>query len=127
MVTTLNAAITQVKLLMKIDSQPIAVLTIKSDEVQLLQEQVADLAEQVATLSTSSKGTQPSRSPPCCFHCNQVGHVQHDCHNHKCFNCGRLGHLSKDYWHQGNHNGVPVHGNSVPTSKKPSKEPKSTE
>ena len=52
----------------EIDSEPIAVLTIKPDEVQLLWEQVADLTEQVATLSTSSKGTQPTRSPPHCFH-----------------------------------------------------------
>ena len=35
-VITLNAAITLVKLLIKIDSEPIAVLTIKPDEVQHL-------------------------------------------------------------------------------------------
>ena len=56
-VTTLNAAITQVKLLMTNDSEPAAILTEKPDEVQLLREQVAVLTEQVAALSTSSKGT----------------------------------------------------------------------
>lgn len=113
-VTTLNAAITRAKLLMTIDSEPVAVLTDKPDEVQLLREQVAALTEQVAALSTSSKGTRPSRSRPRCFHCNQVGHVQRDCRNRKCFNCGRLGHLSKDCWHQGNDNGAPVQGNRRP-------------
>ena len=117
-VTTLNAAITRARLLMTIDSNPVAVFTEKPDEkldeVQLLREQVAVLTEQVAALSTSSKGTQPPRSCPRCFHCNQVGHVQCDCCNHKCFNCGRLGHLSKDCWHQGNNNGVPVQGNRRP-------------
>ena len=77
-VTMLNAAITQARLLMTIDSDPVAVLKAKPDEVELLREQVAVLTEQVAALSTSSKGkyTQPPRSRPHCFHCNQVGHVQ---------------------------------------------------
>ena len=113
-VTTLNAAITRAKLLMTIGSEPVAVLTNKPDEMQLLREQVAALTEQVAALSTSPKGTRPSRSPPRCFHCNQVGHVQRNCRNRKCFNCGRLGHLSKDCWHQGNGNGAPVQGNRRP-------------
>ena len=101
------------KSLITTDSELVAVLTNKPDEKQLLREQVV-LTEQVAALSTSSKGTRPSGSPPCCFHCNQVGHVQRDCRNHKCFNYGRLGHLSKDCWHQGNGNGAPVQGNRHP-------------
>ena len=89
--------------------------TQKSDEVKLLIEQVAVLSEQVAVLSTNqSRGVRPSRGRPHCFHCNQVGHLQHDSRNHKCFNCGRLGHLSKDCWHQGNNNGAPVQGNRRP-------------
>ena len=117
-VTTLNAAITRARLLMMIDSDPVAVLTEKPeekpDEIQLLREQVAVLTEQVAALSTTSKGTRPPRSHPRYFHCNQVGHVQRDCRNRKCFNCGKVGHLSKDCWHRGNDNGVPVQGNRRP-------------
>ena len=48
-VTTLNAAIARARLLMMIDSDPVAVLTEKPeekpDEVQLLREQVAVLTE----------------------------------------------------------------------------------
>ena len=80
---------------MTIDLDLIAILTEKPDEIQLLRDQVTVLTEQIAALSISSKGTQPPRSYPCCFHCNQLGHVQSDCHNPKCFNCGRLGHLSR--------------------------------
>ena len=118
-VTTLNALITQARLLMTIDSDAGAVLKEKPHkphEVELLRERVAVLTEQVAALSTSSKGmyTRPPRSHPHYFHCNQVGHVQRDCRNRKRFNCGRLGHLSKDCWHQGNNNGIPVQGNRRP-------------
>ena len=113
-VTTLDAAIMRARLLMTIDSDPVAVLKEKPDEVR---EQVAVVTEQVAALSTSSKGThtRPPKSHPRCFHCNQVGHVQQDCRNRKkCFNCGRLGHLSKDCWHQGNDNGAPVQDSRRP-------------
>ena len=114
-VTTLETAITRAKLLMTIDSDPVATLTEKPDEIQQLQQQVAVLTEQVAVLSTKqSRGAQPPRSRPRCFHCNQVGHLQRDCRNRKCFNCGRLGHLSKDCWHQGNASGAPVQGNRHP-------------
>ena len=94
-VTTLNTPITQTRLLMTIDSDPVAILKEKPDEVELLREQVALLTEQVAALLTSSQGTytRTPRNRLRCYHCNQVGHVQQDCHNCKCFNCGRLRHL----------------------------------
>ena len=90
-VTTLDAAITCAKLLITIDSELVASRIEKPDELLLLREQVAILTEQVA----SCFGHKPVKG---CVHCNQVGHLQHDCCNHKCFNCGILGHLSKDCW-----------------------------
>ena len=121
-VTTLDTAISRARLLMTIDSASVATLTEKPDsfqekpsEVQLLKEQVAVLMDQIAALSThQSRGMRPPRSHLCCFHCNQVGHLQRDCHNRKYLNCGQLGHLSKDCWHQGNTNGVPVQSNRYP-------------
>jgi len=81
-VTTLDAVITRVRLLMTIESDLVATITEKPDELRLRREQVAVLTEQVAVLSTNqSKGMQPPRNPPRCFHCNQVGHLQHNFHN----------------------------------------------
>ena len=121
-VTTLDMAITHAKLLMTINSDTVATLTEKThtiaekpDELQLLREQVVILTEQVAVLSTNQpRGPRPPRSRPRYFHCNQVGHLQRDCCSHKCSKCGRLRHLSKDSWHQGNDNRVPVQGNRCP-------------
>ena len=34
------------------------------------------------TIDSELGATQPPRSSPRCFHCNQVGHLQRNCHNH---------------------------------------------
>ena len=84
-VTTLDKAMTRARLLMTIDSEPVAtiadktpsLLAEKPNETQLLRKQIAVLTEQVATLTT--KVNQLPRSHPRCFNCNQVGHLQRDC------------------------------------------------
>ena len=37
--------------------------------------------------------------PQCC-NCNQVGHLQCNCHRQHCLFCAKLGHLSKYCWYQ---------------------------
>ena len=84
-VTTLDKAMTRARLLMTIDSEPVATIADKNpsplaekpNETQLLREQIAVLTEQVAALTT--KVNQPPRSRPRCFNCNQVGHLQRNC------------------------------------------------
>ena len=101
-VKTLEAAMEHVRLLMAIDSQPVAMLKEKFSEVQLLTEQVALLTEQVATLSTRQQRDEQSESgrQPCCFGCNQFGHVQRNCpYRHqeiRCYACGQSGHIARN-------------------------------
>ena len=82
------------RLLMAIDSQPVAMLEEKPSEVQLLTEQVALLTEQVAALSTRQQRDKQSESrrQPCCFSCSQFGHVQRNCpyrrQEIRCYACG---------------------------------------
>ena len=119
-VDTLDKAMTRARLLMAIDSEPVAAIADnnpslpaeKPNETQLLREQIAILTEKVAALTT--KANQPPRSRPRCFNCNQVGHLQRDCRRQRCYFCGKLGHLSKDCWYQGNDNGASVRGNRRP-------------
>ena len=57
-VKTLEAAITRARLLMAMDSQPVAAIeesTKESSEIQQLRDQVAVLMEQVALLSTRQR------------------------------------------------------------------------
>ena len=112
-VTTLDKAMTRARLLMTIDREPVAaVVNEKPNETQFLREQLAALTEQVAALTT--KASQPPRSRPRCFNCNQIGHLRRDCRRQQCYFCGKLGHLAKDCWYQGNDNGAPVRGNRRP-------------
>ena len=77
-VNMLDKVMTHARLLMTIDHEPVAaVVNEKPNETQLLREQLTALTEQVATLTT--KASQPPRSRPRCFNCNQIGHLQHDC------------------------------------------------
>jgi len=120
-VKTLEAAVTRARLLMTVDSQPVAAIrepTNGPSEVQQLKDQVAALTEQVALLTTHQRGTnQPiARNRPRCFICNQFGHVQRDCpaRNRLCYTCGQPGHLSRNCWYQGNEQGVSAMGNRRP-------------
>ena len=107
-VKTLDAAVTHARLLITIDAEPVAMVEEKSSEVQLLTEQVALLTEQVAALSTRHQGNKQSGSgrQPCCFSCNKVGHVQHNCpyryQEVRCFACGQPGHIARNCQLQGN-------------------------
>jgi len=125
-VKTLEAAVTCARLLMAVESQPIAAIeestnqdatTNKSSDVQQLRKQVAVLTEQVALLSTSQRNANQTRNRLRCFNCNQLRHAQHDCpvRNCLCFNCGQPGHLSRNCWyHQGNEQGASALGNRHP-------------
>ena len=77
-IKTLDAAMARARLLMTIQSQPVAALEEKPSDIQLLTEKVALLTEQVATLSTRQQGRNQSQlgRRPRCFSCNKVGHVQ---------------------------------------------------
>ena len=96
-IKTLDKAI---RLLMTIEPEQVAMLwenpcvsVGKPNEIQMLREQVAAQTEQVAALTEQvvpftikqSRTRQESRRPPCCFNCNQIGHLLRDCRNQGCF------------------------------------------
>ena len=125
-IKTLDAAVTRSRLLMTIDEhRQAAAVTEGPTEIQLLREQVALLAEQVSTLSTSCRaasGQQRPKNRPRCFSCNRVGHLQRECpYRYRgtdprcCFKCGQTGHLAKEC-RQGNDVGTSVLGSRRPSS-----------
>ena len=126
-VKTLEAATKRPRLLIAIDSQPVAMLEEKPSEVQLLTEQVALLTEQVAllteqvaALSTHQQRDRlsESRRQPCCFSCSQFGHVQRNCPYHRqeirCYACGQSGHIARNCQLQGNEWGTLGQGYRCP-------------
>ena len=118
-VKELDTAITRARLIMAVDdSGRSAAVKEKSSEVDTLKEQIAQLTEQVAALSTTPtrrtpKEQQRHQAPRRCFNCNQTGHLMRDCRNRlrrfpdtrRCFNCNQPGHLAKDCY-QGNGTGA---------------------
>jgi uncharacterized coiled-coil protein SlyX len=136
--STLDAVVTRARLLMSIDDHNQVAIVAKEADVEKLQEQVALLTEQVATLSTANQAQPKFRSQPRCFKCNQVGHLQHECTTYpryrgpelrRCFQCGQQGHLARycrtryeqnDARYertQGNDAGMPVRGGRYPFRK----------
>jgi len=120
-VNTLEVAIIWVKLLMTIDSQPVATIEEKpngSSEMQQLRDQMALLTEQVATLSAHKGSNYQSqrKNRSCCFGCNQLGYIQLNClaQHRVCFYCCQPGHLARNCWYQGNEQRTPVLGNRHP-------------
>lgn len=112
------------RLLMMMDDREhtAAAISEKPNDVQQLREQLAELTEQVALLSTANY--RPKQVPRC-FSCNQPGHMQRQCPTHRsqtrgqprhCYNCGRVGHLERDCRQpfQGNANGAPVKASRCP-------------
>ena len=121
----LETAVVRARLLMTIeDRSNVAAISKKgpsSSEVEMLQEQVAALTEQVATLATRSSGGQQQREQRRCYGCRQTGHTWRDCplrrrQGRGCFNCNRPGHIARDCFQrqQGNDQGASVKGNGRP-------------
>ena len=125
-IKTLEAAMTRARLLMTIDTEPVAMVDEKPSEVQQLTEQVALLTEQVAALSTQQRNRQSgSGRQPRCFGCNKVGHVQRNCpyryQDLTCFACGQPGHIARNCQLQGNERGNVWTGQQASPSTSPSR------
>ena len=121
--TDLEKVLEQAHLLIMIEDQPeqAAVVSQPSSDVLLLKEQIADLTEQVALLTTSREHQWPIAQ---CFYCNQPGHIQHHCQAYQsqlrqqpchCYTCGKVGHLEGDCrQRQGNFKGTPAQATRHP-------------
>ena len=116
--TNLDKVIERARILMTMDQQEqAAMVTEKDKEVQQLQEQITELTQQVAALTTHKQVVR-------CFSCNKEGHVRRDCPFQRqfkrdrryCYNCGRQGHLERNCRQQpqGNDNGAHVPANRRP-------------
>ena len=113
--TDLDRVLERARLLFMMEDHPgrAAVVSEPSNEVLLLKEQLADLTEQVALLTTSRERQQ---SVIRCFYCDQLGHTQRQCHAYRsqfrqqprrCYSCGKVGHLERDCrQRQGNFKGT---------------------
>ena len=125
----LDATVEKARLLLAIGSQtpsPAAAVGAEPNEVQQLKDQLTDLTQQVAVLTTQhasrrSKDVSQLR----CFNCDGIGHVQRNCPSPRrqrrsnvgpCHVCGRFGHLARDCRRQGNERGMPVTGSRRPSN-----------
>ena len=121
--TDVDKVLERARLLIMTEDQPgrAAVVSESPNEVLLLKEQVAELTEQVALLSTSRERQQPVVR---CFYCNQLGHTQRQCQAYRsqfrqqprrCYNCGKVGHLERNCrQRQGNSQGAPAQATRRP-------------
>ena len=79
----LDSTVEKARLLQAIDSQtpsPVAAVGADPSEVQQLKDQLSELTQQVAVLATQrASGRSKNVSQLCCFNCDGVGHIQHNC------------------------------------------------
>ena len=120
----LDDTVERARLLMSISPQaPVAAVESDLGEVQQLRDQITELTEQVAALTTQ-RPTSQRKSSIRCFNCDGIGHIQRDCPSPRrrrsnigpCNNCGRFGHLARSC-HQQSGNGK---GTSAASSRRPS-------
>ena len=121
--TNVDRVLERARLLIMMEDQPgrAAVVSEPSNEVVLMKEQLTELTEQVALLTTSRECQQPVVR---CFYCNQPGHTQRQCQAYRsqfrqqprhCYNCGKVGHLERDCrQRQGNFKGAPAQATGRP-------------
>ena len=79
----LDATVEKARLLLAIGSQtpsPAAAVGAEPNEVQQLKDQLTELTQQVAVLTTQrASGRSKDVSQLRCFNCNGIGHVQRNC------------------------------------------------
>ena len=121
--TSMDSVLERARLLIMTEDPPerAAVVTESSSKALLIKEQLAELTEQVALLTSSRERQQPAVH---CFYCNQPVHVQHQCQAYHsqfrqqprcCYNRGKIGHIERDCrQRQGNIKGAPVQANRRP-------------
>ena len=113
---------------MAISSQSaVAAVGAEPGEVQQLKDQVAELTEQVAVLTTRRTDSRQKNVVQLrCFNCDGIGHIQRECPS-PCRQrrsnvgpsraCGQFGHLARDCRRrQRNESGTPVVGGSHPSN-----------
>ena len=117
----LDKAVERARLLMTIEWEQIATAAVT--EVQELKDQISQLTEQVAVLTTARNVPKHNTvTNKRCFNCRGFGHLQRDCptprrpqanYRRICWSCGQQGHIAADC-HQGNDRGAATSGNRRP-------------